>query len=172
MDGEVLNVCASPLTDDDSDTYLTAGIPKEGQQTVSKPVLCHDEIRRPPEGQRSQPLEHSSQQGSSPHQKPISRPPGPASSSRINFLPMSEDLCWRCGTPGHHRLNCRGKTLRFCSRCGRVGTLSSQCPCPRRSAKRHQVTKTGNRRHADQESRRGLRRRASPCPTCGCVNRH
>ncbi|KAG5869359.1 hypothetical protein JTB14_021963 [Gonioctena quinquepunctata] len=55
------------------------------------------------------------------------------------YLPIEQDLCWRCGNPGHIRLNCTGaRTLPFCSRCGLKGTLSKECaPTPQDKKERH-----------------------------------
>ncbi|KAG5866834.1 hypothetical protein JTB14_016564 [Gonioctena quinquepunctata] len=34
------------------------------------------------------------------------------------YLSIDQDLCWRCGNPGHTHLNCTGdRTLPFCSQC-------------------------------------------------------
>jgi hypothetical protein len=46
-------------------------------------------------------------------------------------LPRSEYLCWRCGVPGHSRGDCRAPSVLFCSRCGTMGLMSRECPCPR-----------------------------------------
>jgi hypothetical protein len=53
---------------------------------------------------------------------------GPQARAR---LPRPESLCWRCGVPGHSRGNCRAPAVLFCSRCGTIGLLSRECPCPR-----------------------------------------
>lgn len=39
--------------------------------------------------------------------------------------------CWRCRQRGHTRNDCRNKWVKFCMRCGKIGTLSRDCPCPR-----------------------------------------
>lgn len=46
----------------------------------------------------------------------------------IHLLDPNE-LCWRCGLPGHRRNTCTGEPIRFCSRCGLIGTLSRDCKC-------------------------------------------
>jgi hypothetical protein len=46
-------------------------------------------------------------------------------------LPRPESLCWRCGVPGHSRGDCRPPVVLFCSRCGTMGLMSRDCPCPR-----------------------------------------
>jgi hypothetical protein len=46
-------------------------------------------------------------------------------------LPRPESLCWRCGVPGHSRGDCRAPSVLFCSRCGTMGLMSRECPCPR-----------------------------------------
>jgi hypothetical protein len=51
-------------------------------------------------------------------------------------LPRPESLCWRCGVPGHSRGDCRAPVVLFCSRCGTMGLMSRDCPCPRPPAAR------------------------------------
>lgn len=43
------------------------------------------------------------------------------------------DCCWHCGETGHGRNECRNPGTKFCSKCGRIGLLSSAC-CNRRTA--------------------------------------
>lgn len=38
-------------------------------------------------------------------------------------LPSSSTLCWRCGLPGHRQESCRNKPIKFCSKCGLIGTF-------------------------------------------------
>uniref|UniRef100_A0A1Y1JZI1 CCHC-type domain-containing protein n=1 Tax=Photinus pyralis TaxID=7054 RepID=A0A1Y1JZI1_PHOPY len=40
-----------------------------------------------------------------------------------------EEVCWRCGEPGHTRNRCRGTYKKFCSRCNREGVFSKDCGC-------------------------------------------
>lgn len=40
-------------------------------------------------------------------------------------------VCWRCGQRGHFKTQCRGQFKLFCSRCGKDGIYSRDCPCPR-----------------------------------------
>lgn len=37
--------------------------------------------------------------------------------------------CWRCGRPGHLRSTCNFPPAVFCSRCGKQGVMSRDCPC-------------------------------------------
>jgi hypothetical protein len=46
-------------------------------------------------------------------------------------LPQPESLCWRCGVPSHSRGDCRAPVVLFCSRCGTMGLMFRDCPCPR-----------------------------------------
>lgn len=53
----------------------------------------------------------------------------PSPTTTVRRLPVEIGLCWRCGRPGHLRnVCCRGGIL-FCSRCGKIGTLSRECTC-------------------------------------------
>lgn len=49
----------------------------------------------------------------------------------LEEAPDLTELCWRCGQTGHRRLQCTGKRILFCSRCGRRGIQSRDCPCNR-----------------------------------------
>lgn len=37
--------------------------------------------------------------------------------------------CWRCGREGHTRMNCRNRSVLFCSRCGLLNVASKDCRC-------------------------------------------
>ncbi|KAG5900174.1 hypothetical protein JTB14_035319 [Gonioctena quinquepunctata] len=43
----------------------------------------------------------------------------------------SDSRCWKCGEVGHWQGECRNQSRLFCSRCGRNGIMSRNCPCPR-----------------------------------------
>lgn len=80
------------------------------------------------------------------------------------FVNISADTCWRCGKTGHQRGTCPNMALMFCSRCGRIGTLSRDCTC--------QGGMTSRPRHENitQRSRCQPTIVTTPCPTCGCPN--
>lgn len=48
-------------------------------------------------------------------------------------LPVKQNLCWRCGHPGHRRINCDRRPVLFCSRCGSLGWMSRECLSPNRN---------------------------------------
>lgn len=52
------------------------------------------------------------------------RTPGPS-------FQQNHQICWKCGQPGHFRSECRGTARLFCSRCGKNGIMSRDCPCNR-----------------------------------------
>ncbi|XP_076300585.1 uncharacterized protein LOC143218903 [Lasioglossum baleicum] len=39
--------------------------------------------------------------------------------------------CWKCKQPGHDRLECKNRQLKFCSFCGSDGVLTRDCECHR-----------------------------------------
>lgn len=181
MESEVLEICASPLSDDDTFTtrpetiYLTqeqrapALERKQSAREVSRrpsespPQHRLDSLRPPP---TFQPLEQNNQRYETRHTllpQPI---------SEVEILPINKDLCWRCGHAGHRRQNCQNKSRLFCSRCGKVGTLSRQCPCPTVPAKRRNTSGPGDPRHHSGVSFSYIRRRTQPCSTCGCPYQH
>jgi hypothetical protein len=80
-------------------------------------------------------------------------------------LPCPESLCWRCGVPGHTRGACQAPAVLFCSRCGTLGLMSRDCPCPRTSA-------APLPRAAGPPSRNDAQApEATPCPLCGLHRR-
>lgn len=68
-----------------------------------------------------------------------SRPSTPTTSSQIPLvssgshpqkLSNPERRCWRCGSEGHRRSQCRNRAVLFCSRCGTMDISSRDCGCP------------------------------------------
>ncbi|XP_057326953.1 trichohyalin-like [Microplitis mediator] len=41
------------------------------------------------------------------------------------------ECCWRCRQRGHTKPECTNQWVKFCMRCGKMGTFSRDCPCPR-----------------------------------------
>ncbi|XP_063921138.1 uncharacterized protein LOC135135941 [Zophobas morio] len=62
---------------------------------------------------------------------PSSRPIQPPTGATANTGTTVK--CWRCGESGHYRSACRKRARLFCSRCGRSGIMSRECPCDRRN---------------------------------------
>ncbi|KAK4883003.1 hypothetical protein RN001_006322 [Aquatica leii] len=58
-----------------------------------------------------------------PQRPPAVRPEQPRSANQT-------EICWRCGRRGHFKNQCRGRFRLFCSRCGKDGVYSRDCPCP------------------------------------------
>lgn len=44
-------------------------------------------------------------------------------------LRRNEIVCWRCGQNGHLRWKCKNPPRLFCSRCGKQGIPTRDCPC-------------------------------------------
>lgn len=63
---------------------------------------------------------------------PLHREPPSASPSAAVHIAnyVATERCWSCGQEGHRRDRCTGRERLFCSRCGRLGVLSRECPCP------------------------------------------
>ncbi|XP_044760780.1 uncharacterized protein LOC123318228 [Coccinella septempunctata] len=63
---------------------------------------------------------------------PTRRPPAQRTVGTMGpdvFLEIRPGMCWRCGQGQHNRTECTGRAVLFCSRCGRLETLSKNCPC-------------------------------------------
>lgn len=61
----------------------------------------------------------------------VETPVPDSATPRPGYLPIGPGLtCWRCGGSNHTRITCTGPYVEFCSRCGRLGTLSRDCDCP------------------------------------------
>lgn len=89
------------------------------------------------------------------------------------FLPVKQDLCWRCGTPGHRRQGCTNPPMLFCSRCGKTGVMSRGHICQKLFPQVYTPVPPRNRdRKHDHRSSRSLRDvpRRRRCPTCHCPN--
>jgi hypothetical protein len=76
---------------------------------------------------------------------------------RADYLPMVPDQCWRCGQSGHSRESCRRAPILFCSRCGKVGTQSRDCPC-----RRTRSTREAQRRQSREPSSKRVRFQDKP----------
>ena len=59
------------------------------------------------------------------------RPTSASGTTPSDNPPRTETQCWRCGQNGHIRSQCRAAPRLFCSRCGKDGVMSRDCPCPR-----------------------------------------
>jgi hypothetical protein len=82
-------------------------------------------------------------------------------------LPRPESLCWRCGAPGHSRGDCQAPMVLFCSRCGTMGLLSRDCPCPRPPAAPLPRVADPPRRDTPNSPERPATPERAPCPLCG-----
>jgi hypothetical protein len=59
---------------------------------------------------------------------------GRQTANAVSTRKHPESLCWRCGVPRHSRGACRAPAVLFCFRCGTIGLMSKDCPCPRTPA--------------------------------------
>lgn len=94
------------------------------------------------------------------------------------FITLTSETCWRCGGTGHQRDSCTRPSIIFCSRCGKVGTLSRRCQCVSTHARARVTssTRTTSTRTVSRATQCCRHRDVvcTPCPTCGCphaVNR-
>lgn len=81
-----------------------------------------------------------------------------------SFVPITTDTCWRCGKTGHQRGSCPNTALMFCSRCGRIGTLSRNCTCQGGITSRPRPEGPAQHRQCRPPVA------TTACPTCGCPN--
>lgn len=88
------------------------------------------------------------------------------------FIPISDDLCWRCGKQGHRRDRCINRKLLFCSRCGKVGMMSRTCKC---NGSTHKSTRQDRAPVGDTVTQSYRTHRCqshnqsrTPCRLCGC----
>lgn len=81
-------------------------------------------------------------------------------------------VCWRCGETGHTRFRCQRPHRLFCSRCGRVGILSKECPCRTDRTRKTADAKTDKRRPTmvDASTQCDLRRATETRHQC-CLHR-
>jgi transposase InsO family protein len=82
-------------------------------------------------------------------------------------LPRPESLCWRCGVPGHSRGDCRAPSVLFCSRCGTMGLMSRECPCPRPPAAPLPRAAGPPCRSTPEPPEPPATPERAPCPLCG-----
>jgi hypothetical protein len=82
-------------------------------------------------------------------------------------LPRPESLCWRCGVPGHSRGDCRAPMVLFCSRCGTLGLLSRECPCPRPPTTPLPRAADPPHRSTPESPELPATPERTPCPLCG-----
>jgi hypothetical protein len=87
-------------------------------------------------------------------------------------LPRPESLCWRCGVPGHSRGDCRAPMVLFCSRCGTLGLLSRECPCPRPPTAPLPRAADPPHRSTPESPELPATPERTPCPLCGRRRRH
>ena len=80
--------------------------------------------------------------------------------TRTLFLATKQNLCWRCGRPGHRRDSCQHDPVLFCSGCGKLGVMSKNCVCRRLFPNAYPPI---NPRHRNREE--PVRRK---CSKCGC----
>ncbi|XP_057329906.1 trichohyalin-like [Microplitis mediator] len=55
------------------------------------------------------------------------------------------ECCWRCRQRGHTKAQCTNRWVKFCMRCGKIGTFSRDCPCPRQGNAERTGTRSQNR---------------------------
>jgi transposase InsO family protein len=82
-------------------------------------------------------------------------------------LPRPESLCWRCGGPGHSRGDCRAPSVLFCSRCGTMGLMFRECPCPRPPAAPLPRAAGPPCRSTPEPPEPPATPERAPCPLCG-----
>jgi hypothetical protein len=92
-------------------------------------------------------------------------PTDAASRHRGSLTP--ESLCWRCDVPGHSRGDCRAPSVLFCSRCGTMGLLSRECPCPRPPAAPLPRAAGPLCRSTTESPEPPTTPERAPCPLCG-----
>lgn len=56
----------------------------------------------------------------------------PARPSKVKLSTIYDRArcCWRCKEQGHDRFNCKNKSKKFCSYCGKDGVFTYNCGCP------------------------------------------
>ncbi|XP_074096732.1 uncharacterized protein LOC141525928 [Cotesia typhae] len=73
----------------------------------------------------------------------------PASTKPSTSLELFEynwrENCWRCRQKGHRKPECTNRWVKFCMRCGKMDTLSRDCPCPRQGNEARTGSSSQNR---------------------------
>ena len=164
MQEEVLDVCASPISDDSSLCDLFSEVSETTAPTLANTSSSSTENIRPDRPQR-----HRERRTPSPWP---TTPRHHDNTPQEKFLPVHLGLCWRCGGTGHQRSHCRRERQLFCSRCGRIGTMSRRCSCPEASTSRQHARSGERSLPVHDMPPYEQRRRASACATCGCPYLH
>ncbi|XP_014298085.2 trichohyalin-like [Microplitis demolitor] len=77
-----------------------------------------------------------------PPRKPVkTATPAPLEILEYNW----RECCWRCRQRGHTKPECTNQWVKFCMRCGKMGTFSRDCPCPRQGNAERTGTRSQNR---------------------------
>jgi hypothetical protein len=80
---------------------------------------------------------------------------------------LTPDPSGRCDVPRHSRGDCRAPLVIFCSRCGTMGLLSRECPCPRPPAAPLPRAAGPPCRSTTESPEPPTTPERAPCPQCG-----